>query len=274
MEKETFFAWMYEFMDSDKYAKKTSEITQKIFRTLSQKLSLVEAKANNLSQQVDKLTHIVKTQQDEINKLKDSCATQEKQTIRNSIKIDGLEENDGEKPTKTVVQEFFKDKLKLVLNKEDIVSAERRGVRRTDDNKPRKIVVKFASVWTKRDVCRQRRSLKGGNVYINECLTKEADRILFMARKLVKERHLWSAYSYEGDVYVKKTEGQRRGTKVKSEQELEYYRNDSVNSQSSSDSIMSGQEDERIRTYNRRDLSSAASGSQVELLNSGFSGHN
>ena len=169
------------------------------------------------------------------------CHTR-RQSVKNCVRIDGLDENENsETSTAAVVSEFLKDLLKMIVKKDEIVSARRIGVKKTDEMKPRKVIVKFSSVWTKCEICRQSRCLKGKNIYINECLTREAASIHFEARKMVKVKQLWSAYTFDGDVFVKKTRDQRRGTKIKNVHELAYITDESMNG--SSDSIRSSQEE-------------------------------
>ncbi len=62
--------------------------------------------------------------------------------------------------TTSVVTNFIKDEMHLNIKKDDIQSAERMGIQKTGDNKPRKIPVKFNNIWAKRDICRNKKILK------------------------------------------------------------------------------------------------------------------
>ncbi len=80
------------------------------------------------------------------------------------------------KTIKEVVTDFIKSNMHLNIQDEDILSAERMGLRNTGDKKPRWILVKFNSVWSKKDACHNKRVLKGldlpEKVYITQDVTK------------------------------------------------------------------------------------------------------
>ncbi len=57
------------------------------------------------------------------------------------------------------------------------------GIRKTNDVKPRRILVKFNSVWAKKDICRNKKIPNDKKIYISEYLTKEAAEIHYHARQ-------------------------------------------------------------------------------------------
>lgn len=53
------------------------------------------------------------------------------------------------------------------------------------------------------------RSLRPDNFYVNEYLTKENADLFYQLRKMKKDGHFSSVYSFRGDIYVKKSRGAR-----------------------------------------------------------------
>ncbi len=60
-------------------------------------------------------------------------------------------------------------------------------------------------------------------VYINEDLRPETAAIYYQARKLVKERKLWAAYTRNGQVFAKATKEQKKGQKIERVEQLAYF---------------------------------------------------
>jgi len=222
--------WMKDFTDSSYYTKKTNELIRQSMSQLTQRLHVTEAELKQTSRQVSILTETVKQQQQQIEELKKKSSTQEKVTRRTNIKIDGLPEVD-EEHTPTLVKEFLKDNLSLHVQQGDIVSAERMGMKKTDSIKPRNVRVKFSSIWKKREVCQRKKllkELKDVKIYINEDLTQEAASIYFQARKMVKEKSLWAAYTLDGQVFVKTHKDEKKGNKIDHVEQLAYFTHDTT----------------------------------------------
>ena len=73
--------------------------------------------------------------------------------------------------------------------------------------KPRDILVKFATYRSRNRLYKSRSKAKDNakytKVYVNEDLTKERSRLLYEARKLVKDEKFVGAWSYDGTILVK-----------------------------------------------------------------------
>ncbi len=167
--------------------------------------------SSNKWTEVKTLTDTVKQQQQQITELKQKSYVQEKVSRRNNIKIDGLDEKENE-DTGTLIKDFLKENPRLDLQAGDILSSERHGIKKVDVTvKPRRVLVKFLSYLKKKEVRERKKllkELKDMKVYINEDLKQETAAIYYQARKLVKERKLWAAYTLDGQVFVKATKGQ------------------------------------------------------------------
>lgn len=250
-----------------------AELNRDLIKALVQRLHLVESKCNALEAQTKDLLAKVSTHEEEIEKLKSKSTLQEKVNRRNNLKIAGLKEpddDDEEEDCKSQVINFIKDALSLVVKAEDIESAVRVGVKRlpkqNDQNKnnvspnqknSRPIFVKFNNYWAKREVYRERKQLKNykDRVFLNEDLTPENAALYFECRQFVKKKSLHSAWTWEGQVYVKRALNQRNGYLVKNKDNLHDFLKtnksnnpDSDSSVESFDSVQNESLDIRERT--------------------------
>lgn len=99
------------------------------------------------------------------------------------------------------------------------------GYRIPSKSGPRPIVVTFASKMVRDRVYALRKALhkdRTSKIYINEHLTKPNSEIFARARKLVKDKKLLSAWTWNGHVYLKR--GENSGpTRVQNLLDLEKY---------------------------------------------------
>ncbi len=84
--------------------------------------------------------------------------------------------------------------------------------KRKDGGKARNVIIRFSDKHTKDAVHLQRKKLiKCGNpvnsIFLNDSLTHHRQHLLYAARRLVKERKLFTAWSKHGNILVKKNEG-------------------------------------------------------------------
>ncbi len=167
--------------------------------------------------------------------------------------------------------------MHLNIKKDDIQSAERMGIQKNGDNKARKILVKFNNIQAKRDICQNKKILKdlpaGKKIYINEELTKEGANIFYEARKIVKNRELWAAYTMEGQIYAKpigennQLPGKVTGKRITNVKELAYYTGQTQRAQENN--IASNQSSqESITMQNRQRLELLVSNSNKSINNS------
>lgn len=98
---------------------------------------------------------------------------------------------------------MFKEEMGLTVHPENIIAAFRMKVGAKDTARP--IMVKFSSTKTKESVMRAKKSLreKKSQVFISEHLTKAAADRFAKARALVKQKKIVSAWTYNGNVYIK-----------------------------------------------------------------------
>ncbi len=77
--------------------------------------------------------------------------------------------------------------------------------------KTRNVIVSFKDKETRQKIFRERKKLiKEGNpsksIYLNDSLTQHRQQLLYAARRLVKSRKLYAAWSQDGNILVRKLE--------------------------------------------------------------------
>ena len=222
---------------SAEYKKIHNDLNVELQKRLMERIHIVESRCTALETENENLKRIIRLHDEEINELKQRTHTQEKESKRNNLQIMGLKEEKDEN-TKEKVRTFLEENLKVKVRPENIVAAERVGLMKKELNpRPRKIVIKFNNVWVKREIYRERLQLKElqERVFINEDLTKETYMIFQEARKLMKEKMIYTVFTQDGVVYIKKD---REGRKIRipTLERLAYF---TESSSSSNDSDMS-----------------------------------
>lgn len=102
----------------------------------------------------------------------------------------------------TVVK-FIKDSLGLEVSPQDISIAHRIKAGPKDSTRP--VIVRFTTRKIRNSVYRAKSQLKNSTtrIYISEHLTKGTSDLFFEARKLVREKKLFAAWTQNGLVHVK-----------------------------------------------------------------------
>ena len=132
----------------------------------------------------------------------------EQSSRRNSLRISGipLEKNDM---TDTKIMELAND-IGVPLHECDIERSHRVGPTK---NGQRAIIVKLTSYRVCQRlfaVCKDlRKSAKYKHVFINEDITSRRSKLLYNARKLVREKRLRAAYTSDGRIFIKDNDGEK-----------------------------------------------------------------
>ena len=175
----------------------------------------------------------------------------EQDKLRCNIQIVGLPESRKEEEDTKKVIKLAHDKIGIKLKKQDLSEVYRLG--KKTEGKSRDIVVKFVEKKT-RDAFYQNRKKTAPhkevtkNIYINDQLTRYRKGLFFQARKLLKARKIYAAWTQNGNILIRKSEGEqlRQIAKYADLRDLQDETNDSslmspVASQSDSihDSVLS-----------------------------------
>ncbi len=132
--------------------------------------------------------------------------------LDHSIQIVGFPETESEKDDIKELTKIAKTKLGVKIKATDIVHMNRLGKRKVD--KIRHVVVKMKDKQIRDTIYDQRKKLikpgdPNSSIYLNDSLTAHRQQLLFAARKLVKARKIYAAWSQRGNVLVKKDENSK-----------------------------------------------------------------
>ncbi len=127
----------------------------------------------------------------------------EQQTKLQNLRFFGLEEEEGEDPTRKVT-DFVQRQLNIQIKSTDI-QASRVGKLHPMKSKPRDILVKFDSEFLRNAIYKKKIILRESNqqVFINEDLTAIRSHLFFEARKLRKQQKLFGVWTQSGNILVK-----------------------------------------------------------------------
>ena len=102
------------------------------------------------------------------------------------------------------VAEFVKKSMGVQLQTSDIVACHELPSRKGERVKP--VIVSLINNAVKRDVMMGRKKLKGTRIYVNEQLTKKNAALFKKARDLKKQATIDSTWTYNGKVFLKKSQ--------------------------------------------------------------------
>ena len=102
-----------------------------------------------------------------------------------------------------------KEKLGIKLKVSDISGTVSLGKKKS--GKTRNLNVTFNDTMTREKVFKQRKKLitekqPSRNIYINDCLTKHRQSVLYSCRKQVQAKKLFAAWSQGGNILIRKEE--------------------------------------------------------------------
>lgn len=189
-----------------------AEMKTEILQSVEHKINVMENRLfesekenDEMKKEIGLLNKTLNAQIDENQRLKREIDREKQQTQlklndmeqygrRNNIRIDGIENKDGEiadETTKVVIQKLNTKMKNLNITEKDIDACHRIG--ETKSGK-RQIIVKFVSRQTRDRVIRSRKLFRDDSIYLNEDLTKLTETVLMsVKRKMTDEVHaVWS----------------------------------------------------------------------------------
>lgn len=191
--------------DNGAFNSLSQELKDEILNTIKDAIAeSMKEVVKALNDRVNKLEETVESLQNQVSLLQRECRLtamkandNEQYSRRHNVRIVGFPEEKDENCVEKVTK-FCTETLKLSLASTDIDRAHRVG--KPSDDKHRAIIVRLQSHRHKIDIMKTRRSLKGTNVFINEDLTKENQKLFSEARKLPNVKPAWTR---DGRIFVK-----------------------------------------------------------------------
>lgn len=127
----------------------------------------------------------------------------EQYTRRNSIRVSGIPEEDGECCETKVLDTFKAMNVSPPITPDHIDRLHRVGKPNLASGKPRQIIVKFTSYRYRSKVMAQRSQLKNTGKYVNEDLTRKRAKVLFNARADKREGKIRDCWTNDGRILVR-----------------------------------------------------------------------
>ena len=138
----------------------------------------------------------------------------EQYTRRNSLRLFGLPEQQGEDSVEValnLMNQTLKVEPPIVM--EDLDRVHRVGKKKAPDAsspeqpdsppKPRPIIVKFATYRARHRVITKKKALESTKMYINEDLTRARATMLYKARQLKRKELITAAWTHDGALVIK-----------------------------------------------------------------------
>ena len=197
-----------------------SNLTHQL-ENLKKELQLVKAvvedieylKSVNVKQQrkIERLEYENTKRQSEIHDLKMKLDAVQQKDLEKCIQIVGLPEASNDSDDVKQVTKLAKDKLGVKLKSSDV---KMQHLGKKKNSKTRNVIIELKDKQTRENIYNQRKKLiKPGNVnrsiYLNDSLTIHRQQLLFAARKLVKSKKIYAAWSQQGNILVRKKENSR-----------------------------------------------------------------
>jgi exosome complex exonuclease DIS3/RRP44 len=175
------------------------QAVQQLTSTVSQLTEKLTEKEEENTRLKEKVTTLEQT-------LEEKCDSLEQYTRRNTLRISGLEENDNEDAYEVSMDVLKKLPVGDQLSFKDIDRCHRIGPKTTTD-RPRLMMVKFATYRMRQKVYKQKRNLNDTSIFINEDLTKRRATLLYEARKMKRAGGIKDCWSADGNIFVRNSHG-------------------------------------------------------------------
>ncbi len=159
-----------------------------------------------MSQEISSLKQIIDAKDQQIQSLNEQLDDVKQQEKRNTIRIDGMPEVQGEENVAETVSKFVSEKLDVPLMNWELESVFRVGKKNQSRN--RRIIVRLLSHDKKKAIMKNKKKLHTRDrhvsaVYVNDDLTEQRGLVFKTARQAVKDKRISSAWVFDGKVYVK-----------------------------------------------------------------------
>lgn len=195
-----------------------SKLTDMISAIVNNVLDGVNSKMSTIHDENKVLKDRVEQLEKKIEQLEKQGDTANQYSRRNCLRVSGIKESDGESMDEIVKCLSYELKADIDLSDIDNVHRLHRKKVRSDgsssgqsnksaDQRPRDIIIKFTTYRARQQMFSRRSELKHSKVFervfINEELTRLRGEVFYNARRLVKSKHLKSAWTSNGVILVK-----------------------------------------------------------------------
>ncbi len=180
-----------------------------MIKELKSEVDILKLENSKNRRHIERLEHENSKRQSENHDLKLQLDRFEQDKFEHCVQVVGLEESTDEKDDIKQLVKVVNKKSGVKVKSSDIVELNRMGKKHA--MKTRNITVKFKDKRLREKLYEERKKLitpgkPANSVYINDCLTKHRQQLLYTARQLVKRKKLFAAWSQHGNILVRKEE--------------------------------------------------------------------
>ena len=130
---------------------------------------------------IERANELITEQTKKLMEMKNQMRTLEDRNRRNNLRVDGIDENEGETwdQTEAKIQRLLKDKLYFndTINIERAHRMGKKNGRRDNNDRPRTIIIKLLNYKDKVKILKNAKKLKDTGIYINEDFSVETNEI-------------------------------------------------------------------------------------------------
>lgn len=179
-------------------------ITEKL-KALFTTQGLAKVIAEEVKKVTEPLVEKIGVMEKKVKQLQDDLDAQEQYSRRESLRISGLRQEEGEDIEERVLQMFNRQmKVSPPIAPNDIARVHRVGSKNPKNaTVPRQVLVKLSSYKVRAKVFKHKVNLTGSQLSINEDLTKQRAYVLYLARKAKHNGKLEDAWSFDGRINVR-----------------------------------------------------------------------
>ena len=233
--------------------KALQKVEQKFVDDIAQLKSEMESTINKLKKQVGDLeTKVVNLEEENDRKSKrlrsmEFLMGKDKQKIKeltitvdeiqqsqhkSSVQVVGLAESENEEADVKKVVKLAREKMGLKLKKSAVSEVNRLG--KKSEGKVRDLVIRFTDQESRNQFHGNRKKTAphkdpAKNIYVNDLLTTYRKGLFYAARKLYKSHKICAAWTQQGNVLVRKMDGEK-AVEVKSYDDLRPFQDENYSS--------------------------------------------
>lgn len=178
--------------------------------------ALKQAFTSDLLVEINELKVLVKEKDEKIKHLNQRVSDLEiksddleQYSRRNSLRVYGIQEREFENPVE-ITREMFKQELDIDIQPQALDRVHRVG-KKSSNEKGRPLLVKFATYRDRDQVYRAKSRLKkdqaSKTIFINEDLTRPRAQLLFLARRLKRDKKISDCWTHDGKILIKNGHG-------------------------------------------------------------------
>ena len=160
----------------------------------------VEKRIDSIDKRIDDIEDKGAERDERIEMIEYKVDEFEQKSKENHVIITGLPKAQAKKDD---VIKVLNEKLSCDLEPADILYTLKLG--KQDDKQITRTRVVFLEKATKTKVMKKKKELKGEGIWISDELTLRRDKLAFMARQAVKDKHAFQTWTSDGKIFMKLT---------------------------------------------------------------------